>query len=125
MPHQCLGCNTIFDNTSDAIIKGCPECGGKLFLFIKKLPQEKQEVEISKQEKEMLLKEVEQVMEVDELDAPVVLKLENIRVLSPGRYEIDINQLLKKDKPLVYRIQEGTYVIDLSYLRGEKHDEAE
>jgi len=119
MPHQCLKCETIYDNSSDVIIKGCPKCGGKLFLFMKKTPLEKTS-EISKVEKELILQEVENIAEINESEVPIILKLENIRVIKPGKYEIDINQLMKKEKPIVYKIQEGTYVIDLEYLRKGK-----
>ena len=39
MPHQCLGCDKVYDNTSNAILKGCPECGRKAFLYIKTMPE--------------------------------------------------------------------------------------
>lgn len=115
MPHQCLRCNHVFDNSSNAIIKGCSECGGKLFLFVKKIPEEK-EIELSAENKEIILKELEQHVNIDEIDSPIILKLENIRIVGPGKYEIDINQLMKKEKPLIYKVQEGTYIIDLNYL---------
>lgn len=119
MPHQCLKCSEIYDNTSDAIIKGCSKCGAKLFLYLKKAPVKADEIELSKHEKELVLKEVESISEIRESEVPIILKLENIRVVKPGKYEIDINQLMKKDKPIVYKIQEGTYVIDLNFLRGD------
>ncbi len=116
MPHQCLGCDSVFDNTTDAIIKGCPECGNKLFLFVKKIPVEKEQIEISKESKEMILKEIGSFVDINDSDSPIILKLENIRILAPGKYEIDINQLMKKEKPIIYKVQEGTYVIDLNFL---------
>lgn len=122
MPHQCLSCDAIYDNTSDAIIKGCPACGKKLFLFIKKTPEKKKEVELTKEQKDIVLKEVESMVDIDEVEKPIILKLENVRVISPGKYEIDVNQLMKKDKPLVYKVQEGTYVIDLNFLRGIENE---
>ena len=117
MPHQCLNCNTIYDNSSDAIIKGCPKCGKKLFLYIKKIPEKTKEIELSSDEKEFILKEIESISEIKDSEAPIILKLENIRVLKPGKYEIDINQLMKKEKPIIYKIQDGTYIIDLSLLK--------
>lgn len=118
MPHQCLKCESVFDNTSDVIIKGCPNCGAKLFLYIKKAPEKEAEFELSQDQKDIILKEVESFVDIKETEVPIILKLENIRVLAPGKYEIDINQLMKKDKPLIYKIQEGTYVIDIDFLRG-------
>lgn len=124
MPHQCLKCSQVYDNTSDAIIKGCSNCGSKLFLYLKKTPVKSEEIELTKHEKELVLQEVESIAEIRDSDAPIILKLENIRVIKPGKYEIDINQLMKKDKPIVYKIQEGTYVIDLNFLRGEENEQS-
>ena len=119
MPHQCLKCEKVYDNSSDVIIKGCTNCGSKLFLFIKKIPEAQEEIELSREQKEIILKEVEGFIDIKDSDAPIVFKLENVRVLEPGKYEIDINQLMKKEKPLIYKVQDGTYVIDLNYLRGD------
>lgn len=120
MPHQCLNCSSTYDNTSNVIIKGCPNCGSKLFLYIKKIPEKIEEVELSKSEKELILKEVDEITKNEIIDMPIILRLENIRIIKPGKYEIDINQLMKKEKPLVYKVQDGTYVIDLNYLRSNK-----
>jgi len=120
MPHQCLNCQAIYDNSSDAIIKGCPKCGKKLFLYIKKTPEKKHEIELSHDEKELILKEVETITNIDDIDTPIILKLENIRVVKSGKYEIDINQLMKKEKPAIYKIQDGTYMIDLNFLKNNK-----
>jgi len=120
MPHQCLNCQEIYDNSSDAIIKGCPKCGKKLFLYIKKTPKKEEEIELTKDEKELILKEVETITNIDEIDSPIILKLENIRIVKSGKYEIDINQLMKKEKPAIYKIQDGTYMIDLDFLKNEK-----
>lgn len=124
MPHQCLGCDAVFDNSSNAIIEGCPHCGKKLFLFLKKAPEEetKQEIELSQEKKELIMKELENYVDIEETQTPIILKLENVRIVEPGKYEIDVNQLMKKDKPLIYKVQEGTYVIDLNFLGGIKHD---
>jgi predicted nucleic acid-binding Zn-ribbon protein len=45
MPHICTRCNSVFDSGED-ILKGCPNCGWKKFMFAKKVPgkgDEKQE----------------------------------------------------------------------------------
>ncbi|MDQ1261237.1 MAG: uncharacterized protein QG575_418 [Euryarchaeota archaeon] len=37
MPHICTRCNNVFDSGED-ILKGCPSCGWKKFMFVKKKP---------------------------------------------------------------------------------------
>ena len=34
MPHQCTGCDHVFDDGSKEMLSGCPDCGGNKFQFI-------------------------------------------------------------------------------------------
>lgn len=119
MPHQCINCSTVYDNTSDVIIHGCRACGKKLFLYVKDQEKEamREEIELTQKNKEVILQEIEDTLGTRNPPEPIFLKLENVRVIAPGKYEIDVNQLLKKDKPLVYKVGDGTYIIDLEYLQ--------
>jgi predicted nucleic acid-binding Zn-ribbon protein len=38
--------------------------------------------------------------------------LESVKVVKPGKYEIDLVQLFKGE-PVIYRLEEGKYIIDL------------
>ena len=38
MPHICTRCNNIFESGED-ILKGCPACGWKKFMFVRKMSQ--------------------------------------------------------------------------------------
>ena len=122
MPHQCINCSTTYDDTSNVILKGCQVCGKKLFLYIRSTKKEdiEEEVKLTQKNKEAILAEIEESLGTREPEQPVFLKVENVRVIAPGKYEIDVNQLLKKDKPLVYKVGEGTFVIDLEYLQNIK-----
>ena len=116
MPHQCLKCSKMYPDDSDVILKGCFNCGKKLFFFIKNLPKDKTQIDISKEEKNEIEKKVLNMIDFKEkLDAPIVLDLENINVKKDGKYEIDINSLIKEETP-VFKIRKGTYVIDLNSI---------
>lgn len=115
MPHQCVRCNTFYDDGAKEIINGC-SCGGKLFFYIKKsrLEQAKKELpKLTTKEKTEIEKDVFEMVgsDIDE-ERPVVLDFETIRVLKPGKYELDIVNLFKKE-PLVFKLEEGKYMIDL------------
>jgi len=45
-------------------------------------------------------------------DQPVVLDLEAIRVMRPGKYELDLVHLFKNE-PLIFKLEDGKYMIDL------------
>ena len=115
MPHQCVRCNTFYEDGAKEILKGC-NCGGKLFFYIKKKKLEeaqKQEYELSKKEKDQIEKDVYDLLGTQiDVNKPVILDLESIKILKPGKYELDLVHLFKDD-PLIYRLEEGKYMIDL------------
>lgn len=115
MPHQCVRCNRFYEDGSEEILKGC-SCKGRLFFFIKKQDVErakKASVKLTKEDKKQIEKDIFDLIGT-ELDKkrPVVLDLESIRILKPGQYELDLVNLFKK-RPLIYKLEEGKYMIDL------------
>ncbi len=118
MPHQCVRCNTFYDDGNEAILKGC-SCGAKLFFFIRKerLEQIQKAAEeappVSEDERKQIESDVFDVLGVKEPDEPVVLDLESVRVLKPGKYELDLVQLFKGE-PLIFKLADGKYIIDIA-----------
>ena len=114
MPHQCVRCNTKYSDGSKELLKGC-SCGGKFFFYFKKeeVKEAKELVlDLTDDEKDQMEKDVMEMIGIEEEDKPVVLNLESIRVLKPGKYQLDVVELFK-GKPSVYRIEDGKYIIDL------------
>ena len=117
MPHQCVRCNTFYEDSASEILNGCP-CGGRLFFYIKKekLEQMKdvnQTVKLSEKDKEQIEKDVFEIVGSElEKSKPVVLDLESIRIVKPGKYELDLVHLFKGE-PLIFKLEEGKYMIDL------------
>ncbi|MEK6938268.1 MAG: Zn-ribbon containing protein [Nanoarchaeota archaeon] len=118
MPHQCVRCNTLYQEGAQEILKGC-KCGGRLFFFIKQQHIEEGKRIISNlsvDEKKAIEEDVSEILSLKmEPDAPVILDIEAIRILKPGKYELDLVHLFKKD-PLIIKLEEGKYVIDLPHL---------
>jgi predicted nucleic acid-binding Zn-ribbon protein len=128
MPHQCVRCNKFYDDGSQEILTGCT-CGGKLFFYIRKdkldaVKEKREDVEkLSVKDKKQIEKDVYELIghEMDK-DLPVILDLESIKIPKPGKFELDIVQLFDSKQPLVYKVEEGKYVIDLanSFRRPRK-----
>ena len=114
--HQCVKCGTLHDDGSQDLLKGC-SCGGKFFFFIKKehLEEAKEITEnLSDKEKDQIKKDVLDIVGLDFVDDnPVILDLESIKVMKPGKYDIDLIHLFK-GMPLVYRLEDGKYIIDIA-----------
>lgn len=116
MPHQCVRCDSMYDDGAQEILKGCP-CGGKLFFYIKKEKlkqvEEEQKIKLSPVQKEQIEKDVYDMTGIDDRDRPVVLDLESIKVLKPGKFELDLVKLFKGD-PLIFKLASGKYIIDVA-----------
>ena len=115
MPHQCVRCNQLYPDGAQEILKGC-NCGARLFFYIKnKDIEEGKELisNLSVEEKQQIETDVTEMLHIKkDHDQPVILDFESIRVLKPGKYELDLVHLFKKD-PLIIKLEEGKYVIDL------------
>ena len=125
MPHQCVRCNTIYPDASQEILKGC-SCGARLFFFIKKTDIDAGKeltTTLTDEDKKQIEEDVSEILHVktEDLDRPVILDIEAIRILKPGKYELDLVHLFKKD-PLIIKLDEGKYIIDLAqaFKKDEK-----
>ncbi len=117
MPHQCVRCGSLYDDGSEQILKGCT-CGAKLFFFVKKESLKKAESIVKKltpEEKRQIETDVLELVEEERTkeEQPIILDFESINVVEPGKFELDLVHLFKKD-PLVFKVGEGKYVIDLA-----------
>ena len=120
-PHQCVHCGKMYPDAAEELLKGC-ECSSHFFYYIKKELAEKMQEkvqetiqELDKIGKKQVEKDVREIMGIDEEEQiPVILDLEAVRVLGSGKYEIDIVNLFSKKRPLIYKLEEGKYVIDLA-----------
>src|SRR3989338_5522696 len=127
MPHQCVKCGTIFKDGKGDLLKGCENCGSKFFFYVKKESLQKaQEIvsNLTEDDKKQIETDVLEIMgDKYEEDQPVILDLESIRIVKPGKYELDLVDLFK-GKPLVYKLDEGKYVIDIaSTFKSEELEE--
>ena len=119
MPHQCVRCGKLYDEGSSVILSGC-ECGSRLFYFVRKeiindVKKDKTLLNLSVEDRQKIESDIYQIIgeEVDK-NIPVILDIESVKVVEPGKFELDIVNLFNKKQPIVYRLEEGKYVIDLA-----------
>src|SRR3990172_7174579 len=120
MAHQCVHCGEIYPAGSRELLEGCSSCGSHFFFYIRDEQLEKiraskeNPIEMPVAEKKQVEKEIREMAGIIDEETPVILDIEAVRVAGPGKFEIDIVNLFKKDRPLIYKIGEGKYIIDLS-----------
>ncbi len=120
MPHQCVHCGKVIAPGSKEILDGCAKCGGKFFFYLrdekfqelqaKNIAQPLKEFSIAQKQK--VEQDVRSILKVEDQEEPVILDIESVRVVSPGKFEIDLVSLLNR-KPIVFKLQEGKYMIDI------------
>ncbi|HZX12276.1 MAG TPA: Zn-ribbon containing protein [Candidatus Nanoarchaeia archaeon] len=114
--HQCVKCGKIYEDGSNQILKGCSDCSGRFFFFVRNEALKKvQEVtqSLSKEDRERIEEDVKDIIGLADEDVPVILDLASINVLKPGKFELDLVRLFKGD-PLVYKLADGKYIIDVA-----------
>jgi predicted nucleic acid-binding Zn-ribbon protein len=119
MPNKCTSCGKLHPDDAKYLVDGCDVCGGKFFFFVK-------EEDIERAEKELQDLSTKEVKEIEEdvryiipqdvsPEETVVLDVEAIRVIKPGKYKIDVVNLFKQ-RPIIIRIGPGRYELDLTNL---------
>ncbi len=124
--NQCVHCGKMHEDGSGSLLTGC-ECGSHFFFFIKKEQIEelqRKTIELEGLDKAKVEKDVREMIGLEEeQEVPVILDLESVRIIGPGKFEIDVVNLFSKKRPLIYKLEEGKYIIDLASAFKQKGEE--
>ncbi|MDE1849002.1 MAG: hypothetical protein KGH55_03140 [Nanoarchaeota archaeon] len=127
MPHQCVHCGEFYPAGSKALLEGCEKCGGHFFFYVRDdqvMKIRENPIEIPEKEVEKIEKDIREIAGIEEEDMPVILDIESVRVTGEGKFEIDLIKLFSKKSPVVYKLEEGKYIIDIASTlkQTEDHD---
>lgn len=117
MPHQCVHCGEFYPAGSIELLTGCKKCGGHFFFYVKDEQVERikeNPIDIPQEDRAKIEKDIRDIAGIIEEDVPVILDIESIRVTGDGKFEIDLVKLFNKERPLVYKLEEGKYIIDIA-----------
>lgn len=133
MPHKCTRCEKIFEDGAEVILSGCPNCGWNKFLYVKDMEpeEESEEKEIQVQPEivdsveedipaEQFIREIDDIIGIGHQEKETVEeekeeeRVESVRILGPGSYELNLNSLLERNEIVMAIKQDGTYAVDLS-----------
>ena len=115
--HQCVHCGKIYPAGSKELLTGCNDCNSHFFFYIKdeQLSHIKENpIEIPQEEKKTIEQDIREMAGITDATAPVILDIESVRAIGSGKFEIDLVNLFRKDRPLIYKLEEGKYIIDLA-----------
>lgn len=69
-------------------------------------------MELETVNKKQVESDVRNILKIEDESEPVILDLESVRVLAPGKFELDLVSLINR-KPIVFKLSEGKYIIDI------------
>lgn len=116
MPHQCVRCGSVIDDGSKQLLTGCESCGSRFFFYLKGGEfKEANLIRESLTNKEIneMESDVRTIMDEKSKDKPIILDIETVKALGPGKFSIDVSALMR-GAPVVINISEGKYYIDLA-----------
>jgi len=125
MPHRCAGCKTLFPDARH-LRDGCPVCGCGKFVFEtgRKRAQKNEPLQNHAPETPAPAPVTTTREHTDvELEEPKQDSdsIESIRILEPGRYDLNLSRLIETDDRVIRVGSEDTYHLDLhSMIRQKK-----
>lgn len=142
MPHKCTRCEGIFRDGAAIILNGCPKCGWNKFLYVR------DEAALTSGQTEIIdeksippaasafIKEVDELLGnthahpetkvsgVEKKKEEIGDRVESVRILSPGSYELNLDSIMKRDEIVMALKEDGTYIVHLpSVFQKKKHHE--
>jgi predicted nucleic acid-binding Zn-ribbon protein len=144
MPHKCTRCESIFKDGAAIILNGCPKCGWNKFLYVR---DETPSPEVLKSnapastgqispEASNFIKEVDEILGIQDepkqhelikeqkVETPKEIgnRVESIRIVSPGQYELNLESLLERKEIVMALKEDGTYIVHLPSVFKQKKD---
>ncbi|MCX9084014.1 MAG: Zn-ribbon domain-containing protein [Candidatus Methanoperedens sp.] len=143
MPHKCTRCESIFKDGAAIILNGCPKCGWNKFLYVRdETPVPEHVVKTDaiassgqiSPEASKFIQEVDDFLSVrDEPAKPEVNikkeqetpkeighRVESIRIVSPGQYELNLESLLERKEIVMALKEDGSYIVHLPSVFKQK-----
>ena len=126
MPYKCVHCSAIYEDSAREVLNSCSNCKSKFFFYIReqKLKEiesmKNSEMELSSKEKKQIEQDVRELVGIENEETPVFLDFESIKIVKPGKYLLDVQKLFAQDKPRIYKLADGKYVIDLNLKQVSK-----
>ena len=123
MPHKCTQCGREFRDGSVEILRGCPSCGGKKFLYVSDrvrnadVLEEKSIADIAQETKQEVFEVRNQGLASRPTD--ILERVESVRIVSPGKYELNLERLAKS-QDIIIGVDDGMYMLDLPSMSKKK-----
>ena len=118
MAYRCVHCTKTYTDGSRETLQGCT-CGSRFFFYIRDdkvihdAVVDEQTQQLTSSEKRQMEADVREITGEHDEEKPVFLDFESISIVKPGQYLLDLTKLFAMNKPRVYKLEDGKYIVDL------------
>ena len=122
MSYKCVHCSSVYSDNAPEVLSGCSngDCKSKFFFYIKEerlkqiIKKNEMELGLTPSEKKQMERDVRDISGIKDEETPVFLDFESIKIIKPGKYLFDLQKLFAMDKPRIYKLEDGKYIVDLA-----------
>ncbi len=125
MAHRCTQCGAVFQSGDMSILEGCPKCGWNKFLYVpeKLLTDVGMEHEHEGSPVNLLISDVDKFVSKAEGIPETGKRIESVKVVQPGSYELNLEMLLKRREIVIALQENGRYILHVPSVFGAKKRE--
>ena len=124
MAHRCTQCGAVFQSGDMSILEGCPKCGWNKFLYVPEKPLSEVEIERAQKEEgspvDLLIRDVDEFISKRETIPEKEKRIESVRVVQPGSYELNLEMLLKRKEIVIAVHEDGRYLLHVPSVFGPR-----
>jgi len=120
MVYKCVHCSAVYSDDAKEVMNGCSKCKSKFFFYIKEQQlkaielKKNFELDLNAKEKNQMERDVRELVGLRDEEVPVFLDFESVKIVKSGKYLLDLQKLFAQDKPRIYKLADGKYIIDLN-----------
>lgn len=116
-----MKCGREFRDGSVEILRGCPSCGGKKFVYVSDrvknddVLQEKTVEKIAQDTKQEVL-EIHQEEAAQVRPTDILERVESVRIMGKGKYELNLERMADSQDIIIGMGTDGRYMLDLNSM---------
>ncbi len=114
----------MFQSGDMRILEGCPKCGWNKFLYVPEKPLSEVEIERAQKEEgspvDLLIRDVDEFISKRETIPEKEKRIESVRVVQPGSYELNLEMLLKRKEIVIAVHEDGRYLLHVPSVFGPR-----
>jgi len=120
-----MKCGREFRDGSVEILRGCPSCGGKKFVYVSDRVKnddviKEKTIETIAQETKQEVLEIRQEESEEVRPTDILERVESVRIMGKGKYELNLERMADSQDIIIGMGSDGKYMLDLTSMSKKR-----